>query len=54
MRDKKAYRFWMKYLEFKAQPLNLKKAFDQLIIYKNSRKDTLAGLKYRNLVVLDR
>ena len=28
VRDKRAYQFWMKYLEFKAEPLNVKKAFD--------------------------
>lgn len=54
VRDKRAYRFWMKYLEFKAEPLNVKKAFDQLIINKNSRKDSLAHLKYKYLVKLDR
>lgn len=54
VRDKKAYRFWIKYLEFKERPMDVKKAFDQLVMNKNSRKASLANLKYMSLTKLDR
>lgn len=54
VRDRKAYNFWMKYLEHRARPLNVQKAFDIMVIHKNSRKKGLAGNRYRYLVKIDR
>lgn len=54
VRDRKAYRFWMKYLEYRARPFDVKKAFDMLLIHKNSRKEPLSRLKYKHLVKIDR
>lgn len=54
VRDKKAYRFWIKYLEFKTRPMDVRKAFEKMMLHKNSKKDMLSKLKYMHLVKVDR